>query len=281
MWVSRRRVQRNLGGMVLVASLVLVPIGPLWADGPKPFPDFNAKRVTPPKPGQKKRINVQITPESTPKAEESAKAGESAEETTDRPSGTLEWFWRDISPDIAETGPGRLAPALVRLGNPPEGQGVATPRLATLQGIVSSHGIDILRSTIGTEISPALVLAMIAVESGGKADAVSHAGAEGLMQLMPQTATRFGVTDSFEAAENIAGGVRFLDFLMQRFEGDPILVLAGYNAGENSIAEHAGVPPYAETRAYVPKVLAAFKVASALCMTPPELISDGCVFAQR
>lgn len=66
---------------------------------------------------------------------------------------------------------------------------------------------------------------------------------------------------------------------MGEFDRDPILVLAGYNAGEGSVRKHAGVPPFAETRDYVPKVLAAFQVAQGLCLTPPELISDGCVFA--
>jgi soluble lytic murein transglycosylase-like protein len=128
-------------------------------------------------------------------------------------------------------------------------------------------------------VSPALVLAVMTIESAGKADAVSGAGAQGLMQLMPATASRFGVTDSLVAAQNIAGGVKYLDWLMGKFDNDPILVLAGYNAGEGSVRKYEGVPPFAETRDYVPKVLAAFQVARGLCLTPPELISDGCVFA--
>ena len=138
-----------------------------------------------------------------------------------------------------------------------------------------------MRETVGTRVSPALVLAVMAVESGGRVDAVSRAGAQGLMQLMPATAARFGVSDAFDADQNVAGGVAFLDLLVGMFDGDPILVLAGYNAGENSIADNNGVPPYAETRDYVPKVLEAFRTARALCLTPPELISDGCVFARR
>jgi len=148
-----------------------------------------------------------------------------------------------------------------------------------LQDIARSQGIPILRSTIGTSVSPALVLAVISVESAGQADAVSRSGATGLMQLMPATAARFGVTDSLVPEDNIAGGVKYLDWLMQKFDNDPILVLAGYNAGEGSVRTHQGVPPFAETRDYVPKVLAAFQVARGLCQTPPELISDGCVFA--
>ena len=120
---------------------------------------------------------------------------------------------------------------------------------------------------------------MITVESAGKSDAVSAAGAKGLMQLMPDTAVRFGVNNSLEPTQNITGGVKYLDWLMQEFDRDPILVLAGYNAGEGSVRKHQGVPPFAETRDYVPKVLAAFQVAKGLCQTPPELITDGCVFA--
>jgi soluble lytic murein transglycosylase-like protein len=156
---------------------------------------------------------------------------------------------------------------------------VPAPRLQQMQDIAKANGVDILLSTIGTQVSPALVLAVITVESAGRADAVSGAGAKGLMQLMPDTAERFGVADSFEPKQNITGGVKYLDWLMEEFDRDPILVLAGYSAGEGSVRKHAGVPPFAETRDYVPKVLAAFQVARGLCRTPPELISDGCVFA--
>jgi soluble lytic murein transglycosylase-like protein len=140
------------------------------------------------------------------------------------------------------------------------------------------HGLNILRATVGTDVSPALVLALISIESAGKIEAESHAGAQGLMQLMPATAARFGVTDRLDPAENIKAGVAYLAWLMNHFDNDPILVLAGYNAGEGSVRDNAGVPPFAETRAYVPKVLAAWTVARGLCQTPPELMTDGCVF---
>ncbi|MCP1170323.1 lytic transglycosylase domain-containing protein, partial [Limimaricola sp. ASW11-118] len=153
------------------------------------------------------------------------------------------------------------------------------PRLQPMQQIARLHGADIMRLTIGTKVSPALALAVISVESAGRTDAVSSAGAQGLMQLMPATAARFGVMDRRDAAENIRGGIAYLDWLLGHFKGDPILALAGYNAGEGSVRDNAGVPPYAETRAYVPKVLAAWSVARGLCLTPPVLMSDGCVFA--
>ncbi|MFW2542446.1 lytic transglycosylase domain-containing protein [Primorskyibacter sp. 2E107] len=251
------------------------------------FPSFSAKRVKPPAPGTKKRITVQIAPRAepaipprpvAPEAPASKVTAAVAPVAPVTPGGSYDWYWDVVSPAFSATGPGRLPQALAGLSKSPRGGAVSAPRLQALQDIASAHGKDILMASIGTRVSPALALAVISVESAGRADARSGAGAEGLMQLMPATAERFGVADSFDAAQNIKGGVAFLDFLMDKFEGDPILVLAGYNAGENSIAKHDGVPPYAETRDYVPKVLAAFQVARGLCVTPPELISDGCAF---
>ena len=120
-----------------------------------------------------------------------------------------------------------------------------------------------------------MALAVMAVESAGRADAVSSAGAQGLMQLIPATAERFGVADPFDPAQNIAGGIAYLDWLLREFDGDPLLALAGYNAGEGAVRRNGGVPPFAETRDYVPKVLATWMMVRSLCRTPPELVSDG------
>ena len=256
----------------LIVGALAVPA--LWADAPKPFPDFQAKRVKPPKPGSTNRINVFIEPQADPAPDVVATPSGSIARTA---PGQFGWFWDRISPDAAKSGPGRLELAMTTLAT--ASTKVPAPRMQQMQEIAKANGIDILRSTIGTEVSPALVLAVITVESAGRADAVSSAGAEGLMQLMPDTASRFGVTDSMTPTQNIAGGVKYLNWLMGEFDRDPILVLAGYNAGEGSVRKHAGVPPFAETRDYVPKVLAAFQVAKGLCQTPPELITDGCVFA--
>jgi len=147
-----------------------------------------------------------------------------------------------------------------------------------MQDMANRFGTEILKATIGTRVSPALALAVIGIESGGRADVVSSAGAVGLMQLIPATASRFGVTDSKDPVQNLKGGIAYLDWLMKEFDGDPLMVLAAYNAGEGAVKSNGGVPPYAETRAYVPKVLAAWQVAQGLCMTPPELVSDPCVF---
>ena len=100
-------------------------------------------------------------------------------------------------------------------------------------------------------IDPALVLAVIQVESAYRSDAVSPKEAAGLMQLIPDTAERFGVADVFDPAENIRGGIKYLRWLLAYFQGDVTLALAGYNAGERAVDRFKGVPPYEETRNYV------------------------------
>ena len=246
------------------------------AQDPPPFKDFSAKRVKPPQAGTKRFITIQIEPEA-PSPSEATDATTGDTPTAAAPGARFDWFWQDVSPDIDQAGPGRLDLALRALAR--ADQPVPVPRLQQMQALAEAQGVDILKATIGTDVSPALVLAVMMVESAGKVDAQSSAGAQGLMQLMPDTATRFGVKDSFVAADNIAGGVKYLDWLMKTFDQDPVLVLAGYNAGEGAVRTHQGVPPYSETRDYVPKVLATFQVASGLCVTPPELVTDGCVFA--
>lgn len=100
-------------------------------------------------------------------------------------------------------------------------------------------------------VDPDLVLAVIAVESGYNANAVSPKHAQGLMQLIPATAKRFGVDNTFNPVQNIRGGTSYLRWLKDRFSGDTALVLAGYNAGEGAVDAHGGIPPFAETRKYV------------------------------
>jgi soluble lytic murein transglycosylase-like protein len=101
-----------------------------------------------------------------------------------------------------------------------------------------------------------LIRAVIAVESAGDTAAVSHRGAVGLMQLMPETAGQMYVEDAVDPAQNIMGGTRYLRQLANDFGGDMVLVLAAYNAGPDAVRKYNGVPPYDETRQYVKKVLA-------------------------
>ena len=105
------------------------------------------------------------------------------------------------------------------------------------------------------QVDAELIHALIRTESNYNASAVSHKGAVGLMQLMPATARRYGVVDPRDAAQNIRGGVQYLRDLLDAFHHNLTLTLAAYNAGEGAVAKHGGVPPYAETTAYVARVL--------------------------
>jgi soluble lytic murein transglycosylase-like protein len=107
-----------------------------------------------------------------------------------------------------------------------------------------------------------LLHAVIRAESAYNPDAISHAGAQGLMQLMPQTAERFGVKDPFNPAENINGGSRYLSYLIKMFKGNYKLALAAYNAGEHKVIKYGmRIPPYKETQNYVRKVLFFYRQA--------------------
>ena len=113
-----------------------------------------------------------------------------------------------------------------------------------IENISSAHGVE-----------TALVKAMIKVESDFDTYAVSEDGAAGLMQLMPETAAKMGVTDRHDPAQNVRGGVKFLKKLLGTFKSDLRLALAAYNAGENAVLKYGKVPPYPETKNYVKKVL--------------------------
>jgi hypothetical protein len=126
-----------------------------------------------------------------------------------------------------------------------------------------NHHIAAAASLHGVSVD--LVRAVIQVESDFDHLARSSKGAQGLMQLMPDTARRFGVSNAYDPRQNIFGGVRYLRWLLDLFRGDVALAAAGYNAGENAVLRYGGVPPYKETRGYVDKVQAL------LGMTPTPL----------
>lgn len=112
----------------------------------------------------------------------------------------------------------------------------------------------ILEASRRYQVDPLLVRAMIEVESGFNPNAVSHVGAQGLMQLMPSTAKALGVKDSFNPEHNIDGGVKYMKKLLDRFNGDIRLALAAYNAGSRKVRKYRGVPPFSETKNYIEKV---------------------------
>jgi len=107
----------------------------------------------------------------------------------------------------------------------------------------------------GYNMEPRLVLAMIQQESNFKIKALSDKGASGLMQLLPSTAKRFGVKNIWDPKQNIQGGVRYLSWLLQEYEGYVPFALAGYNAGEKAVNRYNGIPPYKETRNYVKRIM--------------------------
>ena len=112
-----------------------------------------------------------------------------------------------------------------------------------IRAAAREHGVD-----------EAIVRAIIHAESAFNPRALSRVGAQGLMQLMPATASRFGVANAFDAAQNIRGGVQYLAWLLRRFNGNLTLAAAGYNAGEGAVDKYGGVPPYGETQRYVQRV---------------------------
>jgi soluble lytic murein transglycosylase-like protein len=121
----------------------------------------------------------------------------------------------------------------------------------------TAYGDLIFAAARRHEINPELVAAVIRAESAFQPRALSNKGARGLMQLMPATAKRYGVRSSelFLPERNIEAGVRYLAFLADRFAGDLPKILAGYNAGEGTVARYGGVPPYRETQSYVRRIL--------------------------
>ena len=119
---------------------------------------------------------------------------------------------------------------------------------------LTSYVDTIMHVSKQNNIDPALVRALIHAESAFNAKAVSSAGAQGLMQLMPTTAKELGVINALNAKENINGGVKYLAQLLQQFKGDIKLATAAYNAGPNAVKKYNGIPPYSETKVYVKRV---------------------------
>lgn len=156
--------------------------------------------------------------------------------------------------------PDRLAPALAALRQP-RGVHALPPEQRPFHE-------QILQASQSTGIDSALLHAVITVESGYRANAVSNKGATGLMQLLPGTARRYGTDNPLDPGANVTAGARYLRDLLKLFDNDLELALAAYNAGENAVIRHGRrLPPYAETRRYVPLVLAHYQKLSAATAT--------------
>ena len=170
------------------------------------------------------------------------------------------------------TGPATIDPSGGRLqpkGDRSAGAGVGRKQVEAALGLstesrrapvpdASSRGAveqAIREAAAKHNLSPDLIRSVIRAESGFRADAVSPAGAQGLMQLMPQTAAELGVSNPFDIRQNINGGARYLRRMLDRFDGDLRLALSAYNAGPGAVEKYEGQVPYAETRAYVERVL--------------------------
>ena len=232
-------------------GLAALVIGATAGIAAEPFEDFTFRRVKPPAEGTKRFITIQIAPKKAATPPESVA-------TVDAAPTDYAWFWQSIRPERSAAAPGRFLAASALPA--PEGADRNAPRLEALRAIAAAKGPEILLATLGTRVSPALVLAMIGVLDAGD-------------MTRPYAGTRAA------GPETLEGGIEVFSALLARYDSDPILALAAFHAGAEAVEANAGVPPDAATRAFVPRVVAGFQVARALCITPPELYSDGCVFS--
>ena len=159
--------------------------------------------------------------------------------------------------------------------SPPEGKAAApgdAKRAAAWLARSSYYDATIARAAQAADVSPALLRAVIVVESGFNPRAISRRGAIGLMQLLPSTARRYGAFNAFDPEQNVQAGAKYLADLITRYGPDRLeLVLAAYNAGENAVERYGQrVPPFRETRAYVPNVLKMYHALRASGAPPAE-----------
>ncbi len=149
--------------------------------------------------------------------------------------------------------------SIARLPDPPQPQAAAAHPAAIDANLSKADLHEMLAEAGQTHnLDVDLLASVVKAESGGNARAVSPAGARGLMQLMPATATDLGVADTFQPNENVRGGSAYLDALLTRYHDSLALALAAYNAGPTAVDKYHGIPPYRETRAYVARVIHEF-----------------------
>jgi len=176
----------------------------------------------------------------------------------DVPSADIASFEHDDTPDVAPTPtaePTSPVPAVAVNATP-----AATQTASTVKTALSRAELDqFVRETSNRyQLDPDFVMSVIKAESNFQERAVSRKGAQGLMQLMPGTASQLGVSDPFDPKANVAGGTAFLNQLLEQYHNDPVKALAAYNAGAHRVAQYHGVPPYRETQAYIARIIRDF-----------------------
>ncbi|MDX1711867.1 MAG: lytic transglycosylase domain-containing protein [Rhodovibrionaceae bacterium] len=184
-----------------------------------------------------------------------------------------DWFWERVPPQIDQGSRTNAMRIVVQARSGDRDLFLATTRA---RKVLAQWRTEIEAAARNAKINEALIAALVMIESGGNPDAKSRKGALGLGQLMPETARRYGVRNSLNPRENLRGSAAYLSDLIDMFRGDLVLALAAYNSGEGTVLRYQGVPPYPETRAYVPRVLEAFEAAGRLCSPPPRAARRRC-----
>lgn len=219
------------------------------------------KVVKPPPKGSSRRLLLNRAPKGLPPSQRGSPAKH-------------DWFWRLASPGLSGADPARA----ISLGEVAARRIGGDAKTDLVQRISTAFQAELLSASRAGNISAAFLIAVVAAESRGKVRATSKKGAQGLAQLMPATAESLGVTDAYDPMQNLRGAAVYLDGLLKRFNEDALLALAGYNAGPGAVERNAGVPPFSETRNYVPIVLSYFHAARQLCLAPPDGPRGPCEF---
>ncbi len=270
----------------VLSAAVLLGLAPLEVRQQEMSPMVHQVQLAPPTPGVPRNTSPSRSTPRRPVRVPQAVVAPAPAPTPANPSAPqvpyqeqYTWFWDKVSREYDAANPARLAKVEAVIANPPAGaKAISKPSASTLSRIAKDHNAALQDAYLKYDVSPAYLISLIWAESAGNPKAISSAGAGGLMQLMPGTADRFQVKDRFDPKDSIRGGAEYLFVLLTLFRQDPLLALAGYNAGENAVISYDGIPPFRETRDYVPKVMAAWTVAKTLCVTPPAAVTDGCVF---
>lgn len=265
---------RRLPAVVILAVALILSMGAesvayagFLKNGVRPGAGNQLQSVKPPRAGARDRIKAPGEPRQSARPHNKGRKQQHA------------WFWKLHTPDIAAASPTRWEAAMGTMSKRHQvGQRLSSTE--PLRAIEVAYRALIARASDRHSVSDALIAAVILIESAGQPRAVSPKGAQGLMQLIPATATRFGVSNPFDTSQNIEAGAAYLSWLLKEFGGDVLLALAGYNAGEGAVRRHNGVPPYAETRDYVVKVMDAVTVLRTRCDAPLVSPRTRCVWAE-